>query len=148
MSNDRIAVLGAGRLGETLIRGLIAAGTVDPHDVIVTAAHDARVQDLEKRIGVRGAASNLEAVREARLVLLTVKPHQVDPVVREIAPGLTPQHLLVSGAASASTAYIESRIGADVPVVRAMPNTPAMLRLGMTALCAGRHAKDEHVTRA
>ena len=148
MSHDRIAVLGAGRLGETLIRGLIAADTVQPHDVLVTAAHAARVQDLEKRLGVHGAASNLEAVQNARLILLTVKPHQIDPVVREIAPALTPQHLLVSGAASASTAYIESRIGANVPVVRAMPNTPAMLRLGMTALCAGSHARDEHVNRA
>lgn len=148
MAHDRIAVLGAGRLGETLIRGLIAADTVQPRDVIVTAAHPARVQDLEQRLGVQGAASNLEAVKEAKLVLLTVKPHQVDPVVREIAPALTPLHLLVSGAASASTGYIESRIGPDVPVVRAMPNTPAMLRLGMTALCAGRHARDPHVARA
>jgi pyrroline-5-carboxylate reductase len=149
MSHDRIAVLGAGRLGETLIRGLIAADTVQPHDVLVTAAHAARVQDLEKRLGVQGAASNLEAVRNARLILLTVKPHQIDPVVREIAPGLTPEHLLISGAASASTAYIEARIGdANVPVVRAMPNTPAMLRLGMTAVCAGSHARDEHVNRA
>ena len=141
-------MLGAGRLGETLIRGLIAAGIVAPADVLVTTAHRERVADLERRLGVRGAASNLEAVREARLVLLTVKPHQVDPVVREVAGALTPDHLLVSGAASASTAYIEQRLNGPVPVVRAMPNTPAMLRLGMTAVCAGRHAGPEHVARA
>jgi pyrroline-5-carboxylate reductase len=148
MSENTIAVIGAGRLGETLIRGLIAAGRVEARDVVVTAAHRSRIADLEQRLGVKGAASNVEAVRAARLVLPCVKPHQVDPVVREIAGTLTPEHLLISGAASASTAYIEERLAGPVPVVRAMPNTPAMLRLGMTAVCAGRHARDEHLARA
>ena len=146
--SERIAVLGAGRLGETLIRGLVAAGLVQAADVVVTAAHASRRADLERRLGVRSAATNPEAVAEAQLVLLCVKPHQVDPVLREVSDALGPQHLLVSAAASASTAYIEQRLAQAVPVVRAMPNTPAMLRLGMTALCAGRHAREEHLTRA
>jgi len=146
--SERIAVLGAGRLGETLIRGLVAAGRVQASDVVVTAAHASRRADLERRLGVRGADSNPEAVAQAQLVLLCVKPHQVDPVLREVSSALSSQHLLVSAAASASTAYIEQRLEHAVPVVRAMPNTPAMLRLGMTALCAGRHAREEHLTRA
>lgn len=148
MDASRIAVIGAGKLGETLVRGLIAAGRVTAADVAVSAAHRARVEDLERRLGVRGAASNTAAVADAGLVLVCVKPHQVDPVLREIAPALTPAHLLVSAAASASTAYIEQRLVAAVPVVRAMPNTPAMLRMGMTALCAGRHATEAHLARA
>jgi pyrroline-5-carboxylate reductase len=148
MSTSRIAVLGAGKLGETLVRGLVAAGRVEPAAVTVTAAHPARVADLVQRLGVRGAASNAEAVRGAELVLLCVKPHQVDGVLREIAPALTPAQVLVSAAASASTAYIEQRLTGPVPVVRAMPNTPAMLRLGMTALCAGKHAGEAHVALA
>lgn len=147
MSN-RIAVIGAGKLGETLVRGLIAAGRVAPADVTVTTAHPERVADLERRLGVRGASSNAEAVRGAALVLLCVKPHQVDAVVRGLAPALTPSQVLVSAAASASTGFIEARLASPVPVVRAMPNTPAMLRLGMTALCAGTHAREEHVARA
>jgi pyrroline-5-carboxylate reductase len=145
---ERIAVLGAGRLGETLIRGLVAAGRVQASDVVVTAAHASRLADLERRLGVRGAGSNPEAVAQAGLVLMCVKPHQVDPVLREVSDALGPDHLLVSAAASVSTAYIEQRLAAAVPVVRAMPNTPAMLRLGMTALCAGRHAREDHLTRA
>ncbi len=148
MSTSRIAVLGAGKLGETLVRGLIAAGQVAPASVTVTAAHPARVADLEQRLGVRGAPTNAAAVKDAELVLLCVKPHQVDGVVREIAPVLGAHQLLVSAAASASTAYIEQRLGTPVPVVRAMPNTPAVLRKGMTALCAGRHATAAHVAQA
>jgi pyrroline-5-carboxylate reductase len=146
--SDRIAVLGAGRLGETLIRGLIAAGRVQPSEVCVTTAHASRLADLERCLGVRGVASNPEAVAQADLVLLCVKPHQVDRVVREVSDALGPEHLLVSAAASASTGYIEQRLSHAVPVVRAMPNTPAMLRMGMTALCAGRHAREEHLLRA
>jgi pyrroline-5-carboxylate reductase len=148
VEDPRIAVIGAGKLGETLVRGLLAAGRVAPDDVTVTAAHPARVEDLRRRLGVRGAASNAEAVAGAGLVLLCVKPHQVGPVLAEIAPALRPSQVLVSAAASASTAYIEQRLAGDIPVVRAMPNTPAMLRKGMTALCAGRHATPAHVARA
>ncbi len=148
MSTSRIAVLGAGKLGETLVRGLIAAGRVRPGDVTVTAAHPERVADLERRLGVRSAPSNAAAVAGAELVLLCVKPHQVDTVLLEIAPVLGAEQLLVSSAASASTAYIERRLAPSVPVVRAMPNTPAVLGKGMTALCAGTHASAAHVARA
>jgi pyrroline-5-carboxylate reductase len=148
MRDGSIAVIGAGRLGETLIRGLIAAGRVRASDVVVTTAHPERATELAARLGVTAARSNPDAVRDAPTVLLCVKPHQVDPVVRDMAPALTPAHLLISAAASAGTAFIERRIGRAVPVVRAMPNTPAMLRLGMTALCAGRHANPDHVAAA
>ena len=148
MARLRIAVIGAGKLGETLVRGLIAAGRVKPHDVVVTAGHKPRARDVARRLGVKAAASNAEAVRGADVVLLCVKPQQVGRVVQEIASELKRTQLLVSAAASMSTGFIEARIGAGVPVVRAMPNTPAMLRLGMTALCAGRHAKAAHMARA
>lgn len=148
MVRTRIAVLGAGKLGETLIRGLVNAQEVRAADVTVTAGHVARVRDLVTRLRVKGAASNVEAVRGADLVLVCVKPQQVARVLAEIAPHLTPHQLVVSTAASMSTAFIEARLSGSVPVVRAMPNTPAMIGKGMTALCAGRHAKTAHLARA
>jgi pyrroline-5-carboxylate reductase len=148
MARLRIAVIGAGKLGETLVRGLLAAGRVKPQDVVVTAGHLPRARDAAKRLGVKAAKSNVEAVRGADVILLCVKPQQVGRVVAEIAPELERTQLLVSAAASMSTAFIEARLGASIPVVRAMPNTPAMLRLGMTALCAGRYAKAAHVAKA
>lgn len=144
----KLAVLGAGQLGETLIRGLIEAGLTDAKHVTVTTASKAHARDLSRRLGVRAAASNAEAVVGAQVVLLVVKPQQVVPVLREVGPLLKPSQLLVSAASSVSTAVIEKHLKAKVPVVRAMPNTPALVRQGMTALAAGRFASPRHVARA
>ena len=140
-----LAVLGAGKLGETLIRGLLDAGVVQAGRVTVTAAHPERVEKLRADLGVRGAASNLEAARGADLVLLAVKPQQVPGVLAEIRGALAPPQMLVSVAASVSTAFIEKHLERPVPVVRAMPNTPSLLRQGMTAICPGKHAQASHL---
>ncbi len=148
MARTRIAVLGAGKLGETLIRGLVKAGEVHAADVTVTAGHAARVRDVAARLRVKSASSNADAVRGADIVLVCVKPQQVGRVLEEIAPNVTARQLVVSTAASMSTAFIEKRLRGPVPVVRAMPNTPAMIGKGMTALCGGSHAKNSHLARA
>lgn len=147
-SRLKLAVLGAGQLGETLIRGLLDAGLADARSVTVTTLHRTRSRDLARRLGVRAAASNAEAVAGAQVVLLVVKPQQVVPVLREIGPLLKPGQLLISAASSVSTAVIEKHVKAKVPVVRAMPNTPALVRQGMTALAGGRHATARHIARA
>jgi pyrroline-5-carboxylate reductase len=144
----RLAVLGAGQLGETLIRGLIEAGLTSPRDVTVTTAHKASARDVARRLGVHAAASNAEAVQGAQVVLLVVKPQQVIPVLREVGPLLKPSQLLISAAASVSTRLIEQHLKAGVPVVRAMPNTPALVRQGMTALAGGARASAKHLARA
>lgn len=144
----RLAVLGAGQLGETLIRGLIEAGLTSARDVTVTTAHKLSARDVARRLGVRAAASNAEAVQGAQVVLLVVKPQQVIPVLREVGPLLKPSQLLISAAASVSTAIIEKHLQPGVPVVRAMPNTPALVRQGMTAIAGGARASAKHLARA
>ena len=148
LQGEKLAVLGAGKLGEALIGGLLAAEVVRPEDVTITAAHAERVAKVRERYGVGGASSNLEAVRGAAVVLLSVKPQTVPEVLEEVGGALTPEQLLVSVAASVSTAFIEKHLAAPVPVVRAMPNTPCLLRLGMTGLCAGSRATAEHMDAA
>ena len=147
-AKSQLAVLGAGQLGQTLIRGLVDAGRIRPQDVRVTAAHPERVRELEKRLGVKGAPSNAEAVRGADIVLLCVKPQQVEPVLMEIGGTLSAKQLLISTASSVSTEVIERNLRARVPVVRAMPNTPVLVRKGMTALARGTHATAAHLERA
>ena len=144
----RLAVLGAGQLGETLIRGLLEAGLTQPGLITVTTLHKARSSDLAKRLGVRAAQSNADAVANANVVLLAVKPQQVVPVLREIGPLLKPSQLLISAASSVSTNVIERHVDAKVPVVRAMPNTPALVRQGMTALAGGARASAQHLAHA
>jgi len=147
-AGSRLAVLGAGQLGEMLIRGMLEAGVAEPADITVTTAHGTRSADLARRLGVHAGESNAAAVSDADVVLLTVKPQQAVPVLREVGPRLGASQLLVSAVASVSTAILERHLAAPVPVVRAMPNTPALVREGMTALAGGAHATPEHLARA
>jgi pyrroline-5-carboxylate reductase len=144
----KLAVLGAGKLGEAVLGGLFAADVFAPADVIATAAHAERLADVAARLGVRTTLDNRAAAAAARTVLLAVKPNVVATVLAEIAPALTAEHLVISAAASVPTAFVEARVAGDVPVVRAMPNTPCRIRQGITALAAGAHATPAHVAAA
>jgi pyrroline-5-carboxylate reductase len=137
-----IAVLGAGKMGETLIRGLLRAEMIDPTRVIATARRKERLQILETELGVLTSRSNLEAVEKADWIFLCVKPQMADGVLSEISPVLNSEHVLVSILASVTTARIESALPEiRLPVVRAMPNTPCLISAGMTALAAGAYAE-------
>ena len=148
LKQKKLAVLGAGKLGESLIRGLLDAGVVKAADITVTAAHPQRVAQLRESLGVAGTDSNAEAAKRADIVLLSVKPQSVPVVLGDLRDVLEPSQLLVSVAASVSTAFIEKHLARPVPVVRAMPNTPALVRKGMTGLCAGRNATPGHLDLA
>jgi pyrroline-5-carboxylate reductase len=147
-ASPRLAVIGAGQLGTALIRGLTEAGVFDARSITVTTAHPERLRDLGKRLGVTGSRSNAEAVRGADVVLLTVKPQQAAPVMKEIGGVLTEKQLLISAASSVTTAFLESRAQRPIPVVRAMPNTPVRVRQGMTGLARGAHASAAHLEHA
>jgi pyrroline-5-carboxylate reductase len=136
----RLAVLGAGTMGETLIRGWLDSGVVTVDRIRATAGHDERARELEAELGVAAGVDNRAAVAGADVVLLCVEPQSGARVLGEIAPVLRPDQLLVSILAGVTTAAIESRLEAAVPVVRAMPNTPSLVGAGMTVLCPGRHA--------
>jgi len=144
----RLAVIGAGQLGTALIRGLTEAKVFAPSEIVVTAAHPEHVEALAKRFGVRTARRNAEAARGAEVVLLTVKPQQAVPVMKEIGPTLVEHQLLVSAVSSVSTTMLERNLKRPVPVVRAMPNTPARVRQGMTGLASGTHAGPKDLERA
>jgi pyrroline-5-carboxylate reductase len=144
----RIALLGAGKIGETLVRGLLEAGATTPDRVTVTAGHPERLDDLRARFGVAGTLSNAMAARGADVVILAVKPQTLPAVVAEVGGVLEPRQLVISVAASVGTAYIEKGLREAVPVVRAMPNTPCLIGRGMTGLAPGKSATREHLALA
>ncbi len=146
--NKRIAVIGAGKLGEALITGMVDAAIVKKDQFIATAAHRERLDQVHAKLKVETTLSNGEAVRKAHLVLLCVKPQTVEEVLRQISDDLTPNHLVISVAASVSTRFIESVLDKAVPVIRTMPNTPCLIKSGMTAIAAGKHATADHVALA
>jgi len=143
-----LAVIGAGKLGETLIRGLVDAGAVEPGRIVVTTRHPERAEQVAGSINATAVASNAEAAASADVVLLSVKPQSMPDVLAEISPALKPGQLLISVAASVSIAFIEKQLPPSIAVVRAMPNTPCLIKQGMTGIAGGSHADPAQVELA
>jgi len=150
MASDRgrVAILGAGTIGEALLAGLLSGGWREPGEVVVTGRREERIAELAERYGVEATLSNAEAVGGASLVVIAVKPQDFDVLLGEIGGLLAPDQTVLSVAAAIPTAMIEARVGASVPVVRAMPNRPATVHEGVAGVCAGAHAGDEHLALA
>jgi pyrroline-5-carboxylate reductase len=144
----RIAVLGAGKMGGILLQAFLRSGLFTAEQIAVTVAHQVRAEALTKQFGLAVTTDNLRAVQGADIVLLAVKPTQVVQLVREVAPSLKQGVFLLSIAASVKTTAIEEAAEGLTPVIRAMPNTPAMLGAGITALCRGRFVADEQLALA
>ena len=143
---ERVAVLGAGVMGETLLSGLLRAGWL-PGDLVVTERRPERAAELAEKYGVE-VTGNAEATGSADTVVLVVKPQDMDGLLREVAETLRPGALVVCIAAGISTEYVEKRLPDGVAVVRVMPNTPALVDEGMAAISAGSHCDPEHLERA
>jgi pyrroline-5-carboxylate reductase len=144
----KIAILGAGRIGESLIAGLISSGWREPAEVSATTRRAERVADLRERYGVDATLSNHDAAAGAALVVIAVKPQDIESLLGEVGTLILPEQTVLSVAAAIPTARIESRLSNRVPVVRAMPNTPSTVHEGIAGLCAGAHAGDEHLDLA
>ncbi|HEY5056487.1 MAG TPA: pyrroline-5-carboxylate reductase [Acidobacteriaceae bacterium] len=141
----RIAILGAGKMGGILLQAFLKNNLLHADQLVATVQHPDRAQALSAQFGVEVDTDNLAAARQADIILLGVKPAQVPAVVNEIAPALTPEKMLLSFAASVKTRDIEDAAGCNLAVVRAMPNTPAMLAAGITALCPGRFVSPQQM---
>ncbi|MDO8506849.1 MAG: pyrroline-5-carboxylate reductase [Candidatus Limnocylindria bacterium] len=135
LQGKRIAFLGGGTMAEAMIRGVLEKHLVPPSHVLVTGPRRERRAELAKRFGVKALASNAEAASAAHVVVLSVKPQVLATVLRELRGKLRPEQLVISIVAGAPLAVL--RDGLDhAAIVRAMPNTPAQIGMGMTAWTA------------
>jgi pyrroline-5-carboxylate reductase len=141
----RVAVIGAGKMGTTLIRALTAGGALDASRLVATARHRDTLDRVRDELGVAVTLDNRGAAEGADLVLLCVKPQQAEAVLAELSQVVGEEQLLVTILAGVSIAHVESRLAAAVPVVRAMPNTASLIGAGMTALCGGARAEARHL---
>ena len=144
---DKVAVLGAGKMGNTLIHAMRQGG-LEAEKIVATGRRLEQLERLAEREGVAVGTDNRAAVEGADMVLLCVKPQKVAEDLDEIGDAMGAGQVLVSIAAGATTAHLEEHLPGEVPVVRAMPNTPSLIGAGMTALCAGRWASDSQVETA
>jgi pyrroline-5-carboxylate reductase len=128
----KVAILGGGRIGEALHAGLLSSGWRETSEIVVTRRGD----------------DNVAAVSGAGVVVIAVKPQDIDALLGEIGAHLTAEQTVVSVAAAITTAHVEARIAAGVPVVRAMPNAPSTVHEGMAGACAGAHADEANLALA
>lgn len=142
---QRVAVLGAGKIGEALLSGLLRAGTA-PGDVLVTVRRAERAAELRERYGVE-AVGTAEAAKAADTLILCAKPQDMGALLDELAPHVPADTLVISAAAGIPTAWFEQRLPDGTPVVRVMPNTPVLVDEGMSVISGGAHAAEAHLAR-
>jgi pyrroline-5-carboxylate reductase len=142
----RIAILGAGKIGEALLSGLLRSGRA-PAELCFAEQAATRAAEITARYGV-AEVSSVAAAESADVVVIAVKPPDVGALASEIASALRPQALVVSVAAGISAAFLEGQLRPGSRVVRVMPNTPMLVGEGMSVIAAGSHAGVEDLARA
>jgi pyrroline-5-carboxylate reductase len=145
LAGKKVVFLGAGKMGGIILQALLNHGLLSAKSTSATVAHADRAKALSKKLKVKVGTSNVEAAKDADIIIIGVKPQVVEEVVREISSQMTPKQLIISVAASVPTSMIEKNLPSNVPVVRAMPNTPCLLGAGMTAICKGKYANADHI---
>ena len=139
-----IAFLGAGQMAEAFVRGLLGARLLDPASVWVSDVRPERAPELARVLGVQAAPNNLEAVQAADVVLVSVKPQDVPGLLGEVGADVRADQLVVSIAAGVTLHTLERLLPHHPPVIRVMPNTPALVQAGMAVLAPGTRATAEH----
>ena len=148
LSSRQIGFIGAGNMAEALIRGLVRGGHIPGERVLASAPRRARLDELRAAYGIGTTTDNREIARGAEILVLSVKPQILHKVLREISGQVRPGALVISIAAGVDTGTIEEALGEGVRVVRAMPNVPATVGAGATAIAAGQHAGEADLDTA
>jgi pyrroline-5-carboxylate reductase len=147
LQNKKIAFLGAGNMGEAMLRGLIASKLSVPSDLLACDLREERLSALSSELGVKGYVDARQAAKAADIIVLAVKPQAFPELLKDLAGQISAQQAVLSIAAGIPIAKIEAALGA-VPVLRAMPNTPALIGQGASAYCLGSKATDAQASQA
>lgn len=149
LQNTKISFIGAGAMSEAILSGLLKKEIIQPDSVFITnRKNDDRLQEINHTYDVKCSRNTKEVVKHGDILLLAVKPKDVDEAVETIKPFVRKEQLFISVLAGVSTAYLTYRLGLDLPIIRAMPNTSASIGLSATALVPGKHANDSHLKMA
>ncbi len=143
--NGMIGFIGAGNMANALIKGLISSGRYGPSQIITSDNDIEKLKAVFDQYGVKGYASNNDLVQRSRIILIAVKPQVVRDLLDEIREDIKDSHLIISIAAGIPTQFFLSRIGRNVPIIRVMPNTPALIQKGISALAPNKMVTSKHM---
>jgi pyrroline-5-carboxylate reductase len=145
MLKQKIVFLGAGNMGEALISGLVNSGLAGKGQIIATDIRTERLVYLKKKFGIQVSENNKKAVQQGEIIVLAVKPQQIKGLLGEIGDWVRKEQLVISIAAGIPTKYIEKFFQQRVPLIRVMPNTPALVGEGVTVLTPGKYTNEKHL---
>jgi pyrroline-5-carboxylate reductase len=148
LNGQVVGFIGAGNMGEALIRGLIQSGKVKPGDIIASDINTERLSAIAKTYGIRTTSSNIEVAEKASIILIAVKPMMVDPLLNELAPYSSENHLYISVAAGIPASRFAEKLHPKSGIVRVMPNAPASVLAGITAVYPGQNVSPENLQNA
>lgn len=145
----KIGFIGAGRIGEALIRGVLAANLTQNDQIFAGDVDIDRLQMLHSELGINTSPDNTDTVDNAEIIVLAVKPQIIGPVLQSIRPQITDRHLIISVAAGVQVRAIEENLPDGMRLIRVMPNIACTVRQAISAICAGSHAteSDEEIAR-
>ncbi|WPD24813.1 MAG: pyrroline-5-carboxylate reductase [Candidatus Electrothrix scaldis] len=138
-----VGMIGGGQMGEALIRGMIESGVAEPGNITVAEPMARRREYLENTYKVKAVETPAEVTEKSRVIILAIKPQIMEPVLRQYCAHLTGDHLLVSIAAGIPLAFIEQIAGTNMRIIRVMPNTPALVLAGASAMSGNENIKQE-----
>ena len=148
MNNQKISFIGCGNMGGAIIRGLISAQLFEKTNICAATPDKALADSISKELGIRSVLNNPEAVKDADILVLAVKPNIFPVVIPEIREHVKENTLIISIAAGQTISKIEEAFGRPIHLVRVMPNTPAMVGASMSALCRNALVTDEELAIA
>ncbi len=148
LTNKKIAIIGVGKMGETLLNSMIKNNLVKKENLAGSTAQEEHAQEINKKYGIMTYLNNKEMVLGKDVIILAIKPQTMKKVISDIKDVISERQLIISIAAATSTQFIEDCLGKNIPVIRAMPNTPALINEGMTVLCPGRYIDKRHIKMA
>jgi pyrroline-5-carboxylate reductase len=144
----KLGFIGSGNMAGAIIKGIFESGAGEKMQVLVSDTDQDKLSALEKAYGVQACSSNTDLVRTADVVILSVKPQVLPDVLEEIGKEVREEHLIISVAAGIPIQKIRDGLGKAVPVIRVMPNTPALVQKGMSAIAAGEGVDSGHLDTA
>lgn len=143
---NKISFIGAGPMAEAIIAGIVRQGKLKGEQIyVMNKQNKQRLETLEEKYGVIGTTDQQKGIEEADMIVLATRPQDIEEALQDLAPFIEPEQLLVSVIAGVSTETIVKNVGKEVPVIRTMPNTSAMIGHSATAICKGVFATDTHL---
>ncbi|MDQ0151127.1 pyrroline-5-carboxylate reductase [Eubacterium multiforme] len=143
--NKKIGFIGCGNMGSSMLGGLINKNFANAKDIIVSTRSSESKKRLEDKYGVKGVLKNIDVAREADVIILAVKPYMYKDVIEEVKTALREDQIIISIAAGIDLSDLHNMIGNNFKIVKTMPNTPALVGEGMSAICPNDNVTEEEL---